>query len=160
MSLDRLLTEEKLRCDLGIRLAVDDEPCHLEFAFGQRLDTDPIDLARARSAVDAMSELPELAFRVVAVTQRAAGIQFGGGALQLRRGTVTLAGLGQGAARERARQRCFDRRPPPRRLQRSTRVPARPPGWGRRQTGRRPPTLDRPRRRPSVAVRPRPMPER
>ena len=71
MSLDGLLAEEQLRGDLGIRLAVDDEPCHLEFAFGQRLDPGSVGLARPRATVDAMPELSQLAFRLVAVSQRA-----------------------------------------------------------------------------------------
>src|SRR5436190_16019705 len=104
VSLDRLLAEEQLRGDLGIRLAVDDEPCHLELACSQRLDTDPVGLARPRTTVDAMPELSQLAFRLVAVAQRPACLELAGCALQLRGGQVTLAGLGEGAARERARQ--------------------------------------------------------
>ena len=58
-----------------------------------------------------MAELSQLAFRLVSVAQRAVRLQLAGGALQLCGGTVTLVGLGEGAARERARQRCLDRRP-------------------------------------------------
>jgi hypothetical protein len=39
--LDRLLAEEELRGNLGIRLAVHHQPCHLELAFGRRLDRAP-----------------------------------------------------------------------------------------------------------------------
>ena len=58
-----------------------------------------------------MAELSQLAFRLVAVAQRAARLELAGRALQLVGGTVTLAGLGEGAAGERARQRRLDRRP-------------------------------------------------
>ena len=57
-----------------------------------------------------MPELSQLAFRLVAVAQCPARIELGGGALQLGGGTVRLADLGEGAARDRPRQRCFDRR--------------------------------------------------
>jgi hypothetical protein len=46
------------RRDLGIGLAVDDEPCHLELAFGQRVDARPIRLACARAPMGAVAELP------------------------------------------------------------------------------------------------------
>src|SRR5438477_10990489 len=57
-----------------------------------------------------MSKLSQLVFRLVPVAQRAARLEFGGRALQLGGGTVTLAGFGEGAARERPRERCLDRR--------------------------------------------------
>jgi hypothetical protein len=41
--LDCLLTQEQFRGNLGICLAVDDEPRHLEFAFGQRRDARSVD---------------------------------------------------------------------------------------------------------------------
>jgi hypothetical protein len=104
LGLDSLLAEEQLRGDLRIRLAVGDQPCHLEFAFGQRLQSGLVRLARARASVDGMAELSQLPFRVVAVAQRAAGVEFRGRALQLRRGTVTLPGSSERAARDRARQ--------------------------------------------------------
>ena len=62
----------------------------------------PVGLARTSATVDPMAELPKLAFRRVAVAQCATGVEFGGGALQLRDGTVALTGLGERAARERA----------------------------------------------------------
>src|SRR5207244_13437173 len=97
-----------LRGNLGIRLAVYDEPCHLELAFGQRLDAGPVGHARPRATVDAMSKLSQLVFRLVPIAQRAARLEFGGRALQLGGGTVTVAGFGEGAARERPRERCLD----------------------------------------------------
>jgi hypothetical protein len=45
VALDGLHAEEQLGCDLGVGLAVDDEPGHLELALGQQ--TDAIPLARA-----------------------------------------------------------------------------------------------------------------
>ena len=110
MGLDRLLAEEELRGDLGIRLPVDNEPCHLELAFGQRLDAGPVGPARPRATVDAMAKLSQLAFRLVPVAHGAARLECAGRALQLGGGTITLAGLGEGAARERPRERCLDRR--------------------------------------------------
>jgi hypothetical protein len=78
VSLDRLLTEEELCGDLGIRLAVDDKPCDLKLPFGQRLDSGPVGLARPRATVDAMPELSQFAFRLVPVAQRPARLEFAG----------------------------------------------------------------------------------
>src|SRR2546430_15418916 len=80
--LDRLLAEEELRGDLGIRLAVDDEPRDLELAFGQRLDRGPAGFARPRAAVDAMAEPSQLALRLVPVAQGPALFERAGRVLQ------------------------------------------------------------------------------
>ena len=160
VGLDRLLAEEQLRGDLGIRLAVDNEPCHLELAFGQRLDAGPVGLARPRATVDAMAKLSQLLFRFVPVAQRAARLERAGRALQLGGGTVTLAGFGEGAARERPRERRLDRRSRPRRRQPPPRAPARLLRRHPRRRGRRPPPLGWPKREPSGAVAPRPKPPR
>ena len=56
MRLDRLLAEEQLRGYLAVGPAVDDEPCHLQFAFGQGLDAGCAGLARPGAPVDVMSE--------------------------------------------------------------------------------------------------------
>jgi hypothetical protein len=41
MGLDRPLAQEQFRGDLRVGHAVSDEPCDLEFAFGQRFDAAP-----------------------------------------------------------------------------------------------------------------------
>ena len=64
----------------------------------------------ARAPVDRAAELPQLAFRLVAVAQRAARLEVPGRALELADGAVALAGLGEGAAGEHPRQRRLDRR--------------------------------------------------
>src|SRR6516164_5429640 len=51
VGLDGLLAQEQLRGDLRVGLAVDDEPRHLEFAAGQRLDACPVGLARPGAAM-------------------------------------------------------------------------------------------------------------
>ncbi len=67
VGLDRLLAEVELAGDLGVGLALDDEPRDLELAFGQRLEAGAVARARAGAAVDAPPEPAELAFGLVAV---------------------------------------------------------------------------------------------
>ena len=98
--LDCLPAEEQLRSDLSVGLAVDDEACDLEFAFGQRLDAGRVGLARLGAPVDVVSEFPQLAFSLVAVAQGAAGVERGSGTLKFRYATVGLPALGERAARE------------------------------------------------------------
>src|SRR4029079_9686205 len=107
--LHRLLAEEELRRDLEIGLAVDDEPCHLEFPFGQRVDARPVSPACPRAPMRAVAELPQLSLRALSIAQRAARVERRCCALELRHGTVAPAGPGQGPARERARERALDR---------------------------------------------------
>src|SRR5436190_23633095 len=102
MRLDGLLAEEELRGDFWIRLAVDDEPCDLVLALSQQLDVGPVGVARVCAAVDVMSQLSQFAFRLISVAQRTAFLELAGRALELGGGTVTLAGLGEGAGCERA----------------------------------------------------------
>ena len=59
VGLDGLLAQEQFRGDLRVGLAVDDEPRHLEFASGQRLDACPVGLARPRAPVGTMAELSQ-----------------------------------------------------------------------------------------------------
>ena len=144
------------RGDLGIGHAVDDEPCDLQFAFGQRLDAGCAGLARPCAPVDAVAELSQLSFGRVAV---AAALR-----IPRSRGPRVAARSRRGHARRFGRVR----RPPacgtglprpaprPRQRPRRTRVPARLHGRGRRYGARRPPPRDRPRQQPSAAARPRP----
>ena len=108
--LDRLLAEEQLGRDLRIGLAVGDEPCELELTLGQRFEPSPVGTSWPRAAVDAIAELAQLAFRLIPVAERSTFLEVAGRALQLGRGAVTLAGLGEREARQCARQCCLDRR--------------------------------------------------
>jgi hypothetical protein len=56
-----------------------------------------------------MSELPEFTLRFVAVAQRAAGVRRSGRVLKLGDRVIGSAGLSEGTAGERARQRYVDR---------------------------------------------------
>src|SRR5215831_9486310 len=98
MSLDCLLAEEQLRGDLGVGLAVDDEPCHLQFAFGQGLDAECTGFSWPGAPVDAMAKLSQLPFRLVAIAPRAAGVQLCGVELKGRHGALGLAGSDERAA--------------------------------------------------------------
>src|SRR6266542_5130621 len=98
--LDRLAAEEQLLGDLGVGLAVDDEVCNLEFAFGQRRNARSSGLPGLRAPVWAMAELSQLSLRALAVSQRAAGVERRRCALQFGHGAVLLAGLGKRSARE------------------------------------------------------------
>ena len=98
MCLDCLLAEVQLGGYLGIGLAVDDEPRDLQFASGQGLDAGCAGLSWPGAPVDAMAELSQLPFRLVAIAPRAAGVELGGGALKLRHGALGLAGSGERAA--------------------------------------------------------------
>jgi hypothetical protein len=61
LRLHRLLAEEELGGDLGVGLAVDDEPRELELALGERADpAEPVSVRRP--AVDALAELAQLLF--------------------------------------------------------------------------------------------------
>src|SRR5262249_9405421 len=102
MGLDRLLAQEQLGRDLGVRLALDDEAGHLELALGERLDARPVPPAGAGAPMRTVAELPKLPLGLVAVAQRAAGVQRRCRALELRHGTGFLAGLGERPAGERA----------------------------------------------------------
>src|SRR4051794_33561323 len=68
---DRLGAEEEFGGDLRVRLAVDDEPCDLEFALGERFDARRICLAGACAPVDRASELPQLPLGLQSVAVRA-----------------------------------------------------------------------------------------
>ena len=102
--------------DLGVRLAVDDEPGELELALGERADADPVGLARPRAAVDALAELAQLALRLVRGSARRRARRTRPPRAQLGGGAVAVAGLGQRAAGQRAarpRLRPARRRRPP-----------------------------------------------
>ena len=109
VGLDRLLANDQLGGDLAVRPAVHDEPCHLKLALRQRLDAGRVALARTRATVDVVAERSQLRFRVVAVPQRAAGVEVRRGALQVSDGTVALAGLGEHPAGQRTRRCGLDR---------------------------------------------------
>src|SRR3954469_21302568 len=67
VGLDRLGAEEELGGDLRIGLAVDDESCDLELAFGERVDAGSVCFARACAPMKRASELPELSFGLQSV---------------------------------------------------------------------------------------------
>ena len=93
VGLDCLWAEDQLRGDLGVGFAVGDEPCHLQFAFGEGLKAGCAGLAWPGAPVDAMAELSQLALCLVAVAPGAAGVELCGGALKLAYGTLGLAGM-------------------------------------------------------------------
>ena len=109
MRLDRLLAEEQLRGDLGIRLAVYDEASHLEVAFGERRDTGSAGIAWPRAPVGAMAERPELSLRASAIMHGATNVECRRGALKLGYGSLALAGSSERSTSERPRQCRFDR---------------------------------------------------
>lgn len=86
MGFDRLQAEEQLPGDLGIGLALHDEPCNLQLAFGERLKAHGVTPARACAPVGAMSQPAELAVRFVAVAHGAACVKRGVAALKLQDG--------------------------------------------------------------------------
>src|SRR5690348_588355 len=61
MSLDRLLAEKQLGCDLGVRLPVDDQARDLQFTGGQRFEPDRASFAAWGPPVDAVAEPAQLA---------------------------------------------------------------------------------------------------
>src|SRR5262245_22375938 len=101
MRLDGLVAEEEPGGDLGVGLAIDDEPRHLELARRQCLDAGAVDLARPRAPVVPMAEPSELALGLVAVAARTARVERGGGAPQLLDCTGPVAGPGERTAGER-----------------------------------------------------------
>src|SRR5215469_6034650 len=108
VGLDCLQAQEQLRRDLRVGLAVDDEPRHLEFASGQRLDACPAGLARPRAPVGTMAELSQLSLRALAVAPRTAHAESCRRALKFGHGMIPFAGFGERPARYRARQRGLD----------------------------------------------------
>src|SRR4051795_8062354 len=86
VSLDRLLAEEQLGGDLGIRLPVDDEARDLQLARGQGVDPVRAGFAASGSVMDAVAELAQLALGLVAPTQCAARLECRRRVLQLRNG--------------------------------------------------------------------------
>ena len=105
-ALDGLLAEVQLRGYLRVGLALDDESCHLQFAFGEGLDADCVGLPWPGAPVHAVAEPSQLPLRGVAVVQRTARVEFRGCALKFGDGTVPLAGFSECATRKCARQRC------------------------------------------------------
>jgi hypothetical protein len=61
--------------------------------------------------MDAVAELAQLTLGLVTPTQCAAGLERHRSVLQLRNGSIGLAGFRQSASRQHARERCLDRRP-------------------------------------------------
>jgi len=100
VGLDGFLAQEQFRGDLRVGLAVDDEPCHLEFAIGQRFDASSAGGARACTAMNVPTELSKLAFCLVPVSERAEGVECRRGELEFAGGTVAVACLGERASRE------------------------------------------------------------
>ena len=60
--------------------------------------------------MDAVAELAQLALGLGAPTECAARLERHRRVLQLRNGSIGLAGLRKSASRQRARERCLDRR--------------------------------------------------
>src|SRR3954466_12016296 len=69
VSLDRLLAEEQLGGDLGIRLPVDDEARDLQLARGQGVDPRGAGLAGLGWVMDAPPHLAQLALALVTPAQ-------------------------------------------------------------------------------------------
>src|SRR5256885_7860348 len=69
VSLDRLLAEEQLGGDLGIRLPVDDEARDLQLARGQGVDPGGARLAGLGSVMDAPAQLAQLALGLATPAQ-------------------------------------------------------------------------------------------
>src|SRR3954469_17342678 len=92
VSLDRLLAEEQLGGDLGIRLPVDDEARDLQLARGQGVDPGGAGLAGLGSVMDAPAQLAQLALGLVTPAQSSARLQRRRRVEQLRNGSITLAG--------------------------------------------------------------------
>src|SRR4051812_38970831 len=108
--LDRLLAEEQLRCDLGVRLSVDDQARDLQLTRGQSFEPGRAVFARCCPAVDAVAELAQLALGLCTPAQSAARFECCCRVLQLRNSSLTLAALRQCAPGQCAREGCLDRR--------------------------------------------------
>ena len=100
--LHRLRAEEESRGDLGVGVASHDEVGNLPFPLGQRLESVPAGLAGTGSMVDVTSQPPQLQLRCVPVPQGTAGVQRGGGRLELGDGAFGFTGSRQGTPGEGA----------------------------------------------------------
>src|SRR6478735_3485532 len=100
MRLDRFLTEIELSGDFAVGSAVDDQTRDLKLALSERFDAGHIGLARSRASVDVVSEPAELALGGVAVAERAAPLQLGGGGLEFDYGPLPIAQLRERASSE------------------------------------------------------------
>jgi len=113
VGLDRLRAEKERLGDLRVRVAIDDEPRDLKFARRQRLDAGSVRLAGWRASVDksvdVLAEPSQLALGRGSISKRATGLKLCRSVLQVRDGTLGLAGLREGAACERPRHGGFDR---------------------------------------------------
>src|SRR6516165_1796693 len=109
VGLDGFLAQVQFRGDLRVGLAVDDEPCYLQFTSGEGLDACPVGLAWLGAPVGTLAELSQFSLRALAVAPRAAGVERCRRALKFGYGAIPFAGFGERSARNRARQRGLDR---------------------------------------------------
>ena len=98
--LHRLLAEEQLGGDLGIRLAVDDQSRDLEFARGERRQAVTGRVMTAPPAMVTSAESPQLPLCLVAVPEGAARVEHLGRGGEVLGGTVVLACRRERAAGE------------------------------------------------------------
>src|SRR3954465_7223896 len=84
VSLDRLLAEEQLGRDLGVRLSVDDQARDLQLTRGQSFKPGRAVFARCCPAVDAVAELAQLALGLCTPAESAACLKCCCRVLQLR----------------------------------------------------------------------------
>jgi hypothetical protein len=61
------VTEEQLRRDLGVRLSVTHQRCHLQLSLRERAET--VALTGRSSTMEAASELPQLALSLIPIPE-------------------------------------------------------------------------------------------
>src|SRR5207249_9106890 len=97
-----LLTQEQLCRDLRIRFAIDDEPRDLQLALCKGRDVASVARTRTRSTLDVPTELSQLALGLIAIPERAKGVERCRGELELGDCPIEVGCLGQGATCEDA----------------------------------------------------------
>src|SRR5262249_42784544 len=97
VGLAALLAQEQFCGDLRVGLAVGDEPRGLRLAFGQRFGASSVGRAWPGAPVDVICESSQLAFCMVAVSERAEGAQCRCGELELEARSGPLGNQGSGS---------------------------------------------------------------
>src|SRR5215210_6876192 len=90
MALDGLQAEEQLGGNLGIGLAVDDEPSYLKLSFAQGRHTGSVRLTGLRPTWSRTAELAQLTFCLVAIAGRTERVECDRRELQFDRCRVLL----------------------------------------------------------------------
>ena len=105
MGLDGLLAEDERSRDLGVGLAVDDEPGDVEFARGQRVHSFAVGVAREGPAAEALPQLPQFMLGLFQIATGRARSELSGSLLQRSNGELGLTGRRPRSSRECPRTR-------------------------------------------------------